>query len=68
VCLFAGIALVDVPSILHNRQRRELIVYLTVLAAALAMAIVMASGIKIPSALDALANLFEWIFGKIYPQ
>jgi membrane protein DedA with SNARE-associated domain len=68
VCVFAGIALVDLPAIWRHQKRRELIVYLLVLIPALVMAILITSGVKIPSALDALGNLFERFFGKIYTQ
>lgn len=68
VCAFAGVALVDLPALVRLQKRRELIVYLAALLTAFVMAILMASGVKIPSALDALGNLFERVFGKVYPQ
>ena len=68
LCAFAGIALVDLPAIVRHQKRRELIVYLAVLTPAFLMAILMAMGIKIPSALDALGQLFERVFGKVYLQ
>lgn len=68
LCAFAGIALADLPAIVRHQKRRELIVYLAILAPALIMAILMAMGVKIPSVLDALGQLFEQVFGKVYLQ
>ena len=66
--VFAGMAFVDLPDIVRNRSWREMTVYLLIFIAALVPAILIASGVRIPSALDALGNLFEAIFGKVYPQ
>ncbi|NLF26329.1 MAG: hypothetical protein GX592_00410 [Clostridiales bacterium] len=68
VCAFAGIALVDLRVVAHRKKRRETIVLLSLLVPALAIALLLALGVKIPSTVEALGGLFERIFGKIYPQ
>ena len=66
--VFAGMAFVDLPDTIRRQNWREMTVYLLIFIAALVMAILITSGVKIPSALDALNNLFEKVFGKVYPQ
>lgn len=64
---FALLSLADIPAILRRRDVRLLTVYLAVFIPALALALLIAAGIKVPSAVDALGMLFEQIFGKVYP-
>ena len=64
---FALLSLADIPAILRRRDARLLTVYLAVFVPALALALLIAAGIKVPSAMEALGMLFEQIFGKVYP-
>ncbi len=64
---FALLSLADIPAILRRRDARLMTVYLAVFIPALALALLIAAGIKVPSAMEALGMLFEQIFGKVYP-
>jgi hypothetical protein len=64
---YALIGLVDVPTIIRFKQWRVLALYVVIFSAGLVISILLVRGVEVPSLLEALEDLFESVFGKIYP-
>jgi len=53
----AAIVMIDVPTMLKNKQRKELIVYSVLLFIGLTFLILLAVGVKIPSPVNLFSNM-----------
>ena len=63
VLAFAGIGTMDVPRMVKNRRWRDLIAYSVFFALVLALGILVASGVKVPSPIKAIQAFYRDVLG-----
>lgn len=63
VLAFAGIGAMDVPRMVQNRRWRDLIAYSVFFALVLALGILVASGVKVPSPIKAIQAFYRDVLG-----
>ena len=65
---FAGIGAIDLPDMVRNKRWRDLVVYSIIFLLVLALGVLVASGVKVPSPIKAIQAFYQDVLGLSFKQ
>lgn len=64
IIIYGVIGILEIPPLVKKKEKKDLIVYISLYSVALVLSVLISLGVKIPSPADPIKKIVEYIIGK----